>query len=174
MSNISANFTSQQVAQIRRAVREGRRAVHAGGDSQALVFARVFLRYDGLQNPGELLDEETRRHLGAILLLAVQGRDRLPRIAPRLKPVLKREYRRVLAETFLASHFTNPDAEAFRLLPPPDADSDCCRRFLSKDAFGLGPGVVPLEEVVVAPPCCDGVRYEILMAGGSSADTTPG
>jgi hypothetical protein len=40
------------------------------------------------------------------------------------------------------------------------SDLGCCERYAKLDVYGLGPGVIPPQAIVVLPPCCDGVHWE--------------
>jgi hypothetical protein len=162
------NYTPRQVALIRNAIRHGRIAAGRSAHGDAEEFARAFIKHDGIHAPGAALDGETRRWLIACLLVSLRDGQVNADQAAKLGPILMREYNRALAETYLVRHFGNPEIMAYRILMPSEVRRvSSCRRFVRSDAFGLGPGVVPLEEIVVPPACCDGIRFQVLLPDAS-------
>ncbi|HEB94999.1 MAG TPA: hypothetical protein ENI96_01045 [Sedimenticola thiotaurini] len=154
------SYSPDQSAQIRAAIEAGRRALSIGERSPR-VFAAAYLRAGGLQQPGGELDPETRRRVeGRIMAIINQrgGRSREP--AP-IQAMIEREVARIYDEFDRFQTSTHPDLTGYRLRIGRDvADPAACHRFARIDLFGMGPGVIPPNEIVVLPPCCDGAVWE--------------
>ena len=159
-------FTSEQMSRIRQAVRFARRAVLVLGTADPLVFARAFISRGGIQAPGEPLDAESRRRIESLILLGLQAR-RVPHHGHGavVRSVVEREWHRATEETYLLSCMMVADPVAYRLVAPSPKDGEAgCEQFARVDAYGLGPGLIPVDKIVVPPPCCDGYTYQVLPA----------
>ncbi len=162
MKPVSNNYTAQQSAQIREAIRQGRAALARGTTPSSQLFASAFLRAGGLQYPGGDLDQATRRRMEGCIMAIVNRRWRgAPEPEP-LQRMIDREVARIEDEYGRFQAMLQADLTGYRLVPPdgPVADRACCERFAALDLYGLGAGVVPPHEIVVLPPCCDGARWE--------------
>ena len=158
------NFTTQQVAAIRVAVQAGRRAL-MNGEAQARVFANAFFRAGGLQLPGSELDREARRRIESHIMVNLNGRDSGADEKPQIRAAVRREMNRIHdeVERFLAMQ--QPHLLGYRMILDRAANLSDCRRYAVVDVFGLGPGIVPAHEIVILPPCCDGIRWQPLYEG---------
>jgi len=156
------NYTPEQIAIIRNAVREGRLAL-ATGERAPRVFASAFLRAGGLQCPGRTLEREQRRRLEGRIMAIVNQRDSgEPEAAP-AQAMIDREVTRIHDEYERFQAMMQPDLAGYRLrIDPATSDPGACRRFAAMDIFGMGAGIIPPHEIVVLPPCCDGAHWEPL------------
>ena len=154
------NYTAQQIVVIQNAIRRGRRALMQR-DDHPKIFASAFLRADGLQLPGEDLDRETRRRMEIYIMAAINKRLGEIEEEPRISAAIHREVTRILGETERFQVMKNPELLGYQfVIDNQVADNVRCRYFTRIDLFGLGPGVVPPHEVVVLPPCCDGIQWK--------------
>ena len=153
------NYTTQQVATIRAAIKAGRDAlVH--GEARARVFASAFFRADGLQLPGGELDKETRRRIESHIMVNINGRDSGAGEEPAIRATILRELARIHNETERFLAMQQPHLLGYQMVLDRVAKRVDCKRYAAVDMFGLGAGVVPAHEIVVLPPCCDGVRWQ--------------
>ena len=139
------------------------------GNADPLVFARAFTSHGGIQAPGGPLDADAARRIESLVLLGLQAR-RVPHEVhgALVRSVVEREWHRATEETFLVACMLAGDPSAYRLVAPAKGVGQaCCARFARVDAYGLGPGLVPVDKMLVPPPCCDGYTYEVLPAAGA-------
>lgn len=156
------NYTPEQSAVIRKAIREGRLAL-ATGERAPRVFASAFLRAGGLQRPGGTLDQETRRRIEGRIMAIINQRDSGDPEPAAMQRMIDREVTRIHDEYQRFQAMMQPNLAGYRLrIGPATADALACQRFAGVDIFGMGPGVIPPHEIVVLPPCCDGVHWEPL------------
>lgn len=154
------NYTAQQIVVIQNAIRKGRRALMKR-DDHPKIFASAFLRANGLQLPGEDLDEETRRRMEIYIMAAINERLGEIEEEPRISAAIHREVTRIFGETERFQVMKNPELLGYQfVIDGRVADNVRCKHFTRINLFGLGPGVVPPNEVVVLPPCCDGIQWK--------------
>ena len=152
-------YTTPQIDAIRQALKSGRHAMMQSGESPRL-FASAYIRAGGLQLPGGTLDPETLRRVESRIMVAVNGQRTEASESPAIEAMIAREIERIRGEVERFQLMMHPTLRGFRLEPADGmGDRDACQRFLDLDAYGLGRGVVPAHEIVVLPPCCDGVRW---------------
>lgn len=156
---MQTSYTTQQVTAIRSAVQAGRRAL-MHGEVQARLFASAFFRAGGLQLPGGELDRETRRRMESHIMVNLNGRDSGADEEPVIRAAIHRELARIHEETERFLAMQQPHLLGYRMILNRVANRSECQRYAAADVFGLGPGVVPAHEIVVLPPCCDGVRWQ--------------
>ncbi|MFQ5994314.1 MAG: hypothetical protein ACE5K1_04420 [Acidiferrobacterales bacterium] len=144
------DYTSAQVDSIERAVQGGREAMQRSKRFDALVFAKSFIGYGGVQIPSQPDNETMREQIAAQLIAALEsGRSTSD------DPTLARELRRAQAQARWASAAESDKVVGFHLkLGPAATLQGACRELLTRD-YGLGAGVFPKERIVVLPPACD-------------------
>jgi len=156
------NYTPQQIVAIRNAISRGRQALMQC-DEHPRIFASAFIRAEGLQLPGEDLDRETRRRMEIHIMAAINERHGGIEEEPRISAAIHREVTRILSEAERFQVMKNPQLVGYHLVIDDQvADKVRCKHFTNIDVFGLGPGVVPPHEVVVLPPCCDGIQWKLV------------
>jgi hypothetical protein len=156
---MSDNYSTQQTDAIRQAIRAGRQAMMQRGESPRL-FASTYIRSGGLQLPGGELDPETRRRIESRIMVTMGGQQTDASEPPAIESLIAREIERILGEVERFQLMMHPDLRGFRLEATAGMpERKLCLRFLALDAYGMGRGVVPAHEIVVLPPCCDGVRW---------------
>ena len=154
------NYTPRQIAAIQNAIGRGRQSLMQC-DEHPRIFANAFIRAEGLQLPGEDLDRETRRRMEIHIMAAINERHSEIEEEPRISAAIHREITRILGESERFQMMKNPYLVGYHLVIDDQvADKCCCKYFTSIDVFGLGPGVVPPHEIVVLPPCCDGIQWK--------------
>ena len=155
-----ANYTPQQVSAIREAIRKGREAF-VRNDQHPRIFASAFIRAGGLQLPGEELDHETRRRIEIHIMANINGRFSGADEPPRIRAAIKREVTRIYDEVERFRATMHYHLVGFQLtIDKRVANRACCEPYTKPDAYGLGPGVIPPQEIVVLPPCCDGIHWK--------------
>lgn len=152
------NYSTQQIEAIRAAIKAGRFAL-MNGEPMARIFASAFFRADGLQIPGEELNPETRRRIESIIMVNLNGRDSVAGEERRVRATVSRELARIQDEMARFTTMQHPDLVGYRMVLDGVNDREQCQRYAAVDVFGLGAGVVPPHEIVVLPPCCDGIRW---------------
>jgi hypothetical protein len=153
------NYTPQQVQAIREAIRKGREAF-IRNDEHPRIFASAFIRAGGLQLPGEELDPETRLRMEIHVMANINGRYSGADEPPRIRAAIKREVTRIYDEVERFRLTLHAHVLGFQLkIDRRVAHRGCCKRYTKLDAYGLGPGVIPPQEIVVLPPCCDGIHW---------------
>lgn len=166
VSGPAARFTAAQVVAIRRAVFAGRAALRTRGLYHPVWFAEAFIQGGGIQIPGAPHDSR-RVRIAAYLIRTLRGDRRIRSNDVAVLRALRRERDRALNETRVTGVRGHAGIKAYRICLPRQGGEGqrCCRQFVERDMFGLGRGRVPLTEVVVLPPCCDGWRYELVPDG---------
>jgi len=154
------NYTPQQIAVIRDAIRKGRQALMRC-DENPKIFGSAFIRAGGLNLPGKELDSETRRRMEIHIMTNINGRHSKAKEGARIRAAIHREVARIFGEVERFQLMKNPHLVGYQLVINDQVpDHVLCKRYTKFDAFGLGPGVIPPNEVVVLPPCCDGIRWK--------------
>ena len=154
------NYTPQQIAVIRDAISKGRQALMLC-DEHPKIFASTFIRAGGLHLPGNDLDRETRRRMEIHIMTNINGRHSKAKEGPRIRAAIHREVERIFGEVERFQLMKNPQLVGYQLVINDQVpDHVLCKRYTTFDVFGLGPGVIPPHEVVVLPPCCDGIRWK--------------
>lgn len=160
------SYSTEQSAVIRAAIQAGRNAL-ANGERAPRVFASAYLRAGGLQQPGGELDQETRRRIEGRIMAIINQRGSNAPEAPEIQALIDREVGRIHDEFERFQASMHPELAGYRLkLGATVADRQACRRFARIDIFGLGPGIIPPNEIVVLPPCCDGASWEPIYEEG--------
>lgn len=157
---MNENYTPQQISAIQAAIRKGRQALMRC-DEHPRIFASAYIRAGGLHLPGDGLDKETRRRMEVHIMANINGRHVKIEERPRVRVAIHREVARIFGEVERFRAMKHPHLVGYRLVVDNQvADHVLCKRYTRFDAFGLGPGVVPPHEIVVLPPCCDGVIWK--------------
>lgn len=159
------NYSTQQIDAIRRAIKAGRLAL-MHGEPAMRTFASAFFRADGLQLPGEELNSETRRRIESIIMVSLNGRNSGAGEEPHIRAAVSRELARIQDEMARFRTMQHPHLIGYRMVLEAVSDRQQCQRYACVDVFGLGAGVVPPHEIVVLPPCCDGIRWQALYEQG--------
>jgi hypothetical protein len=153
-------YTPQQVMAIREAIRKGREAF-IRNDEHPRIFASAFIRAGGLHLPGEELDRETRLRMEIHIMANINGRFSGTDEPPRIRASIQREVTRIYDEVERFRVLMHAHPIGYRLtIGKKVAKRACCERYTKLDIYGLGPGVVPPQAIVVLPPCCDGIHWE--------------
>jgi hypothetical protein len=159
------NYTPEQSAVIRNAIREGRVAL-AKGEQIPRVFASAFLRAGGLQCPGGSLDQETRRRMEGRIMAIINQRGSGEAEEDSIQIMIDREVARIHDEFERFQAMMQPNLTGYRLkIDRSVIDPLACQQFAGMDLFGLGSGVITPHEIVVLPPCCDGAHWEPVYEG---------
>ena len=154
------NYTTQQISVIQDAIRKGRQALMRC-DEHPRIFASAFIRAGGLNLPGNDLDRETRRRMEIHIMASINGRHRKIEEGPRIREAIHREVARIFGEFERFQVMKQPHLVGYHLsIDDQVAEHVLCKRYTRFDAFGIGPGVVPPHEIVVLPPCCDGIHWK--------------
>lgn len=154
------NYTPQQIVVIQAAIKRGRQALMRC-DEHPRIFASAFIRAGGLQLPGNKLDREIRRRMEIHIMTSINGRHSKIKEGPRIRAAIHREVARIFSEAERFQAMKHPHLVGYHLVIDDQvADHVLCKRYTNFDAFGLGPGVVPPHEIVVLPPCCDGINWK--------------
>ena len=160
ISGSKENYTPQQIVVIQYAIKRGRQALMRC-DEHPRIFASAFIRAGGLQLPGNELDREIRRRMEIHIMTIINGRHSKIKEGLLILVAIHREVARIFGEVERFQAMKHPHLVGYHLvIDDKVADHVLCKRYTSFDAFGLGPGVIPPHEIVVLPPCCDGIDWK--------------
>ncbi len=156
------NYTPKQTFIIRNAIESGRQAMAQFG-THASVFAEAFIEANGIQVPGQEIDEGTRQYINDYVLKSLAGQASFIHEASWLVEITSREIDRVHSEVTQAIIRIQEQVTGFSFAFSHDVtDKEFCQKVASTDLYGLGAGIFPKDEIVVLPPGCDQSWWEVV------------
>lgn len=158
-TNSPADFSGAQCEAIRRAVLTARREVRMERADPSRFF-RAFAENGGIHAPGRGMRESERAAVRSavteVLAFGKRMSDYRSVLPGDLIDVARREMNRANSETNWAAAAGSPDVVGMKLTLSPNQVPDAeATRLVTEDRHGLGPGVFPVDDVVVLPPSCD-------------------
>ncbi len=131
--------------------------------NNAAVFAEAFIKAHGIQIPGRELDENTRQCLNEYVLKSLAGAPTFVHEPTWMIKLIGREIDRAHSEASQAALRDQDSVVGFNLaFSDQVTDKVFCMRIASTDLYGLGKGIFPKDEIVVLPPGCDQVWWEVV------------
>lgn len=174
-------FTQEQLAAIRGAIKAGRAAMRKRPPPSPLVFVRDFLAADGMQVPGREIRPEHLKVLGGIVTSSLVGGGvdwpmfrNWRWIDDDMQDAVIREVNRAFMESNMETSRQSSNAYAFRLRWSDSVNNPvAAKRIAESDCCGLGAGLFPLNDVMILPVALDRAWFEVIFRDEAPADVAP-